>query len=198
MVAGRIGAGPIVAGPIVAGPTGGSSVAAPSSARAARRPSRMASWTVRGATQSPTRQQRRVAERPVQVVVGQAVAAVDQQRRPAGEKVSPGPHVDAVDRTPADRGDPGAQLAGHPGPLEPHVGVGQVAGAGQQGAGHGIRAHQGDRPAGGARQPFGHADPDRAADGVVDDHRAVRQQAGSLAGAGSGRRSTGGSLPAPG
>ena len=44
-------------------------------ARAARRPSRIASWTVRGATQSPAWRRR-----PASGSVGQAEAAVDQRR----------------------------------------------------------------------------------------------------------------------
>ena len=122
-----------------------------------------------------------VAEGQVQLVVGEAVAAVDEDAGGQLEGLA-GPHILAGHLPTADRGDTGSRAAVHPGALQADVGIGQVAAAGQQRPGDRIRAHQGDRAIGGGRQPLGHSDADRSADRVVDHNRSVRQPARSRPG----------------
>ena len=146
-------------------------------ASAARRPSRTASCKVRGATQSPARGIPGSPSCRVEGVVGQAVAAVDQDGGRQAELLS-GPHVHASHLTVAGGGDAGPEPAGHPGPLQADVGVGQVAGAGQKRSRHRIGADEGDLAVGHGGQPFGDAHADGVADGVVDHDRPGGQAGG--------------------
>ena len=155
---------------------------------ARRRPSSTASSTPRGATQSPARS---VPGRDqVEGLLGQPVAAVDEHGAGDGRGCSP-VHTSSSRACPsADAAEQGPQLAAHAGPLQPGVGVGQVTGERQQGAGDLVRGDQGHL-APGAGQPLGHADADRTADRVVDHHRSVREEPGARRPAGPAASTTG-------
>ena len=85
-----------------------------------------------------------------------------------------GPHVLQHRPAATDLADEDAQLAAHAGLLQAGVGRCEVSGERQQRAGDLVGGGQ-RHPAAGCREPLRNPDRDRAADGVVHQHVAVRQ-----------------------